>query len=171
MSVGYQEDLTLLRNHFLSIKAIESPLNGYIFMSDGNEKTAYRAMAEVFREVFPQGGILDLPFVLFEANAAQKAWLYQTVVQRNASQLCILQPHRDKRHAMYTAMRLICDVTNSTAVVTTDSDTVLNKDTVQQLAFPLVDLQVGAVTGDVKILNAVNWLSTLSCVLLVCFQS
>lgn len=164
MSVGYREAPTLLRNHFLSIQALRFLPNGHVFVGDGNEEASDLVMGDIFREMFPQGIVLNVPFVLCEANASQKAWLYDTIWRANPTHLCILQPHRDKRHAMYTAMRLLTELKPITAIVMTDSDTVLDKDVVRQLTMPFVDPRVGAVTGDVKILNVVNYLSLLSSV-------
>lgn len=162
MSVGYREDLQLLRRHFLSLRDVQYPVRTYMFVSDGNDTNADHAMATVFREVFPQGTVLMLPFVLYEATDDQRRWLYHTISHANSTQWCILQPHRDKRHAMYTAMRLLCDLLPAAGIVTTDSDTVLDRDAVQRLAQPFVDLRIGAVTGNVNIDNVVNWLSALS---------
>ncbi|CAO3614735.1 unnamed protein product [Cunninghamella blakesleeana] len=68
--------------------------------------------------------------------------------------VCYLQPHRGKRHAMYTAFRILL-AAGCESIVTTDSDTKFDPRAILELEkslhwFP----NIGAAAGDVRIWNA-----------------
>lgn len=181
ITVGFRENLVLYRQHLQSLKSIVDErymINRRIAVSDGNETEADWKMAEVFSQVFPPpyGLVLPVDFVLWEVDEQESLYgtdsvpwellqkrqqLFDTLSQSSALYVCILQPHRDKRHAMYTAMQLSAAL-HYNVLITTDSDTKFTATTIQELLLPFANTKVAAVTGDVKIINIVNWLSLLS---------
>ncbi|KAI8072820.1 nucleotide-diphospho-sugar transferase [Gongronella butleri] len=79
---------------------------------------------------------------------------FVSVLPSDTQVVCYLQPHRGKRHAMYTAFRVLlaagCD-----AIVSTDSDTRFNRRAALELERALFFFPgIGAAAGDVRIWNA-----------------
>ncbi|KAI9304078.1 nucleotide-diphospho-sugar transferase [Cunninghamella echinulata] len=76
-----------------------------------------------------------------------------TVMPSIKSTVCYMQPHRGKRHAMYTAFRILL-AAGCESIVTTDSDTKFDSRAIIELEkslhwFP----NIGAAAGDVRIWN------------------
>jgi cellulose synthase/poly-beta-1,6-N-acetylglucosamine synthase-like glycosyltransferase len=66
--------------------------------------------------------------------------------------------NKGKRHALHEAVKNISP--ESKFVVTIDSDTLVGKDTLVRLVAPLYDQNIGAVSGNVELLNEKdNWLT------------
>lgn len=156
VATGYNENEHLLRQHYRSILKLKHPFKRYWFMSDGQVTDENNSMLSVFEEEFPDGVVLELPFVLKYANASKQKRLWRQLVREipdDARYVFIAQPHTDKRRAMYTALKSTMLRDKSEIIITTDSDTKLAANVVKEMSLPFVDPRVGAVTGDVRILN------------------
>jgi hyaluronan synthase len=70
---------------------------------------------------------------------------------------CIVQPHKNKREAMYTSISILIKL-GFDYVLFMDSDTLLMPQAINHL-MSRMDSNVGAVTGDVRIFNIQNLLS------------
>lgn len=169
IATGYNENAELLRQHYQSIIRLKDPYKRYWFMSDGETSDEHNTMATIFREAFPDGVIIQIPFILKYASPRQKHYwklLVQTITKEK-KYIFLAQPHSDKRRAMYTAIKSVLLRDNPQLIITTDSDTKFGNRVVKEMAAPFVDPRVGAVTGDVRILNNTksrggSWLSFLS---------
>jgi hyaluronan synthase len=74
--------------------------------------------------------------------------------------LHFFEHNRGKRHALHYAVTNM--INDADFVVTIDSDTVLDRHAFTQLIAPFADPRVGAVTGDVQLLNEKkNWLTRM----------
>lgn len=146
-------------------------------------------IAEVFLEIFPDGKILWIDFLMSEAvDDAQllkkELALYNYIAnQPKGTAICILQPKAGKREVMFTASRLLIGRRTEKGkardevaplfpkILLTDSDTVLATNAAEELLYMHyrpTDKNgkrapaVGAVTGDVRIYNVENFLSFMS---------
>ncbi|CEP08051.1 hypothetical protein [Parasitella parasitica] len=174
--VGYREEPTLFTKCLESIKELDYPdAFKVIVVIDGDEPED-REMANLFQKIFPQSPILVLPELLsdsFEkirknARERQEEGAEKTEAEPDYDQLlrdtftlptdttpvCYMQPHRGKRHAMYTAFRVLiaagCD-----AVMSTDSDTKFDPNAMIEMESALYWFpNIGAAAGDVRIWNA-----------------
>lgn len=159
--VGHQEERTLFENSLLSLKLIALDHHrDLIVVVDGNEE-ADRYMSDIFRGVFNgMSEIRTIPYVLAELSAEERAQRLQEL-RSDKQFICLLQPKRGKREALYTAFQMHID-RGADAVFTTDSDTRVEPDAIEKMAQLLKDPGIGAVTGNVAIDNIHNWLSFLS---------
>lgn len=155
ISTGFNENRNLLIQHYRSILQLKHPYQRYWFMSDGLTTDKDNTMVSVFKEMFPEGLIIELPFVLKYATAIQKRHWKQEIkaISNDTQYVFIAQPHSDKRRAMYTAIKSLLLRDKSELIITTDSDTKFAPNVVKEMSVPFVDPRVGAVTGDVRILN------------------
>jgi hyaluronan synthase len=170
IATGYKEHPQLLREHFCSITKLKDPFRRYWFMSDGVSRDDHYEMLQVFKEVFPEGAILEFPFVLKNVKGRRQKRYWKQLVQLispKVKYIFLAQPHEDKRRAMYTTVKTIFFLGKPDLIITTDSDTRFKKTVVREMSAPFIEKQVGAVTGDVQILNNTkrkggSWLSFLS---------
>lgn len=155
--VGWKEEETLFRNCLVSIKNLGySKIKRIVVVVDGNDSKEDESMATVFSQVFPSGLIVRLNQLPDKvSNFDFSSYLTDT------NPICIMQPHAGKRHAMYSASKLLIQ-DNCEWLFLTDSDTVLAQDCINQLVKLTADDKVGAVTGFVDIFNLENWLSYLT---------
>lgn len=169
ISTGYNENTDLLRQHYHSILHLKDKYRRYWFMSDGMTTDTGNNMVDVFREYFPDGKVIELPFVLKYASPRQKNFWKNFIqnISKETKHIFVAQPHTDKRRAMYTALKATMLRDKPEIILTTDSDTKFSATVIREMAAPFVDPRVGAVTGDVRILNKTRrkggtWLSFLS---------
>lgn len=155
--VGYKEDPELFKGCLESISKINCSENIHkiIIVIDGNSSVD-TYMADIASSLLGSVNITlqelpsDNPSVLDSLPARPRV-------------LCIMQPHKGKRHALYTGLKLSCKCVDVDGVLCTDSDTVLNPNSMYYLANLLEsDAQLGAVTGNVKIINTGSVISYLS---------
>ncbi|KAF9195205.1 hyaluronan synthase [Haplosporangium sp. Z 11] len=122
-------------------------------------------MAQIFLKVFEsQGATVFRPdFLCMDREASDKT--REDLVRQIAyhpEPVCVMQPHRGKRSAMYTGFAALLQQGIETVVVT-DSDTYLDPSICKELVFVLAELPViGTATGDVRIYNTGTWVSFLS---------
>ncbi|KAF9926549.1 Hyaluronan synthase 3 [Linnemannia zychae] len=165
LAVGYREDPVLLEGCLKSLRAIRYQRNQRIMLVvDGNEQQD-EYMAQIFLRVFEkQGAAVFRPdFLCMDREPSDKA--RQDFVRQLAyhpGPVCVMQPHRGKRSAMYTGFAALLQQ-GIESVVVTDSDTYLDPAVCKELAFALAESPiVGAATGDVRIYNTGTWVSFLS---------
>jgi hyaluronan synthase len=143
---GWKEDRDLFEKCLISIKNQSKSPSYITFCSDGNEVDD-EYMIEIFQKVYPKHNVIKK----FDTD-------YIPVIIQEAT--CISQPHRGKRHAMYTQIKLLLD-TGVDYIMFVDSDTILDKNSIEILLETAETEKVDAVTGDVRIYNRVNLLSLL----------
>ncbi|KAG0209546.1 Hyaluronan synthase 3 [Mortierella sp. GBA30] len=165
LAVGYREDPILLEGCLKSLRAIRYQRNQRVLLIvDGNESQD-EYMAQIFLRVFEkQGAAVFRPdFLCMDREASDKA--REDLVRQIAyhpGPVCVMQPHRGKRSAMYTGFAALLQQ-GIESVVVTDSDTYLDPGVCKELAFALAESPViGAATGDVRIYNTGTWVSFLS---------
>ncbi|KAG0051860.1 Hyaluronan synthase 3 [Gryganskiella cystojenkinii] len=165
LAVGYREDPILLEGCLKSLRAIRYVRNQRVLLVvDGNERQD-EYMAQIFMKVFEkQGAAVFRPdFLCMDRDASDKA--REELVRQIAyhpGPVCVMQPHRGKRSAMYTGFAALLQQ-GIESVVVTDSDTYLDPAVCKELAFALAESPIiGAATGDVRIYNTGSWVSFLS---------
>ncbi|GJJ69661.1 mannitol-1-/sugar-/sorbitol-6-phosphatase [Entomortierella parvispora] len=165
LAVGYREDPVLLEGCLKSLKAIRYVRNQRVLLVvDGNEKQD-EYMAQIFMKVFEkQGAAVFRPdFLCMDRSPSDRD--REELVRQIAyhpGPVCVMQPHRGKRSAMYTGFAAL-QQQGIESVVVTDSDTYLDPAVCKELAFALAESPiVGAATGDVRIYNTGTWVSFLS---------
>ncbi|KAF8941603.1 Hyaluronan synthase 3 [Dissophora ornata] len=165
LAVGYREDPKLLEGCLKSLRAMRYQRNQRVMLVvDGNEPQD-EYMAQIFLKIFEkQGAAVFRPnFLCVDREASDKE--RDDLVRQLAyhpGPVCIMQPHRGKRSAMYTGFAALLQQ-GIDSVVVTDSDTYLDPAVCKELAFALAESPiVGAATGDVRIYNTGTWVSFLS---------
>ncbi|KAG6940775.1 hyaluronan synthase 3, partial [Chelydra serpentina] len=168
---AYQEDPDYLKKCLRSVKRISFPDLQVVMVVDGNgQDDTY--MLEIFNEIL---GSEKTGCYVWKSNfhergegetdsSLQAGMGHVQQLVRNSTYSCILQKWGGKREVMYTAFRALGDSVDYIQVC--DSDTVLDPAcTVEMLRVLEEDPQVGAVGGDVQILNKYDsWISFLSSV-------
>ncbi|XP_036603301.1 hyaluronan synthase 1 [Trichosurus vulpecula] len=185
---AYQEDADYLRQCLLSARALQYPSERLrvLLVVDGNrEEDMY--MVEMFREVFeaenPATYVWDgnyhqpwAPQVsegsgkageveaggYAEVEAEDPGRLTVEALVRSHRCVCVAQRWGGKREVMYTAFKALGDSVDYVQVC--DSDTRLDPMALLELSRVLdEDMTIGAVGGDVRILNPLDsWVSFLS---------
>ncbi|KAG0172976.1 hypothetical protein DFQ28_009528 [Apophysomyces sp. BC1034] len=156
--VGYREEPELFRQCLDSIRRLEYPDPfKTVVVIDGNEEQD-REMAEIFEKTFPGKSVVALPHVMSDTPhlnvpfPSEKESGSEGDGVTNA--VCYMQPHRGKRHAMYTAFRVLIEA-GCEAIMSTDSDTRFDQKAMIELERALHwHADTGAVAGDVKIWNS-----------------
>jgi hyaluronan synthase len=145
----------------MSIKQLNYPIAlKIVVVIDGDDAEDYD-MAHIFEKEFSDSPVIAIPYLLSEATEDQKMD-FQKLCEMAPQVSCYLQPHKGKRHAMYTAFRFLLNC-GAEAVMTTDSDTKFDRMAILELerALHWYD-NVGASAGDVRIWNTGNLLSFMS---------
>ncbi|KAF9312242.1 Hyaluronan synthase 3 [Podila horticola] len=165
LAVGYREDPVLLEGCLKSLRAMRYQRNQRVMLVvDGNEAQD-EYMGQVFMKVFEKqgGAIIRTDFLSMDRELTDKD--REELVRQIAyhpGPVCVMQPHRGKRSAMYTGFAALLQQ-GIESVVVTDSDTYLDPHVCKELAFALAESPiVGAATGDVRIYNTGTWVSFLS---------
>lgn len=128
LAVGYREDPILLEGCLKSLRAIRYQRNQRVLLVvDGNESQD-EYMAQIFMKVFEkQGAAVFRPdFLCMDREASDKG--REDLVRQIAyhpGPVCVMQPHRGKRSAMYTGFAALLQQ-GIESVVVTDSDTYLD---------------------------------------------
>lgn len=171
--VGYREEPLLFTKCLESVQGLNYPdLFKIVVVIDGNEEDD-REMANVFQKVFPDCPVValpELPSVTFQkmkekgdegeqTNEKDLPLDYDQILRDSYTlptdtvAVCYLQPHRGKRHAMYTAFRVLM-AAGCEAVMSTDSDTKFDPDAMLEMESALFWFpNIGAAAGDVRIWN------------------
>lgn len=128
LAVGYREDPVLLEGCLKSLKAVRYQRNQRVMLVvDGNEAQD-EYMAQIFIKVFgDQGAAIFRPDFLSmdrQANDKDRQDLVRQIAY-HPGPVCVMQPHRGKRSAMYTGFAVLLQQ-GIESVVVTDSDTYLD---------------------------------------------
>lgn len=158
--VGYREDPALFTKCLASLTHMNHAdnINQFLIVVDGNEPDdAY--MADIARQVIDTVVVVHAKELLSSNPESFQG------VDLSGKYICILQPHKGKRHALYTGLKLSCLQTVH-GVMCSDSDTELDPNSLFHLANLLEsDPNYGAVTGNVQIINdkssVISYLSSL----------
>ncbi|KAI9026621.1 nucleotide-diphospho-sugar transferase [Phycomyces nitens] len=174
--VGYREDDALFSQCLESIQQLKYPDPiKIVVVIDGNEEQDHE-MASLFQKAFPGCPVISLEHLLSEipiydltnppapaseetvkeqVRAITDEELWQSFfLPTDTCAVCYLQPHRGKRHAMYTAFRVLM-AAGCEAVMTTDSDTKFDSSALLELEQALYWYpNIGASAGDVRIWNS-----------------
>jgi hyaluronan synthase len=148
---GYREDAYMFEKCLRSIKESKyGNIARVICIIDGIDE-ADRYMADIYQKIF-ESGYKVVDFVLSEQGNREAVDFsqYQASYMDN---VCIMQPHRGKREALYTASYIAMTDPSVQAIITTDSDTILEDDAIKELVYPLRHEDVGAVAGQVLVWN------------------
>ncbi|ORY95513.1 nucleotide-diphospho-sugar transferase [Syncephalastrum racemosum] len=179
--VGYREEPGLFAQCLESIQRLEYPDPVKIVVVVDGKDPEDHEMAAIFRKAFPDSPVVVMPHLL-SAHALHEdiEETKETTVEMNEKSsssgsaedisfnkrqillptdtqaVCYLQPHRGKRHAMYTAFRVLMDA-GCDAVMSTDSDTRFDPQALIELEQALYwHNDIGASAGDVRIWNATD---------------
>lgn len=171
--VGYREDALLFTKCLESVQQLNYPdLFKIVVVIDGDEEDD-KEMANVFQKVFPNCPVVELPEL--PSMTFQKMKEKETggdqghekappldydqilrdsyTLPTDTMAVCYLQPHRGKRHAMYTAFRVLI-AAGCEAVMSTDSDTKFDPNAMLEMESALFWFpNIGAAAGDVRIWN------------------
>lgn len=158
--VGYREDPVLFENCLTSIRNLECAhhIHKIFIVIDGNDEDDFY-MADLAHNIL-QATIIRYTTLLSE-NFDQIKY-----IDFDAKVYCFLQPHKGKRHALYTGLKISCKQEMIDGVLCSDSDTELDRKSFYYLANLLEsNNNYGAVTGYVEIENAdasiISFLSSL----------
>lgn len=163
--VGYREDPHYFSRCLQSIRDIRDQdlaCSTVFIVVDGNEAED-REMVSIAEEVF-RGSAANFQYVnlsntIHESREDTRQQILQSYFTSNV--ICISQPQRGKRHAMYSAIWSAIQM-KIPYLLFTDSDTWLTLTSPFYLRALLdEDDQVAASTGHVKIYNVCNWLTFL----------
>ncbi|KAF9415547.1 Hyaluronan synthase 3 [Podila epigama] len=128
VAVGYREDPVLLEGCLKSLRAMRYQRNQRVMLVvDGNDfQDEY--MAQIFMKVFEKQGatVIRPDFLCMDRLATDKdrvALVRQ--IAYHPGPVCVMQPHRGKRSAMYTGFAALLQQ-GIESVVVTDSDTYLD---------------------------------------------
>lgn len=128
LAVGYREDPVLLEGCLKSLHAIRYQRNQRVMLVvDGNEAQD-EYMGQIFMKVFGEQGatIIRPDFLCMDREPTDKE--REELVRQIAyhpGPVCVMQPHRGKRSAMYTGFAALLKQ-GIESVVVTDSDTYLD---------------------------------------------
>lgn len=151
LAVGYREDPVLLEGCLKSLRASQYQRNHRVMLVvDGNEDQD-EYMAQMFLKVFEGQGasIVRTNFLCMDQAACSKE--REDLVRQIAScpgPVCVMQPHRGKRSAMYTGFAAMLQQ-GLEAVVVTDSDTFLDPDACKGKRYVLKKVLVTMVCNEI----------------------
>lgn len=143
--VGYNEEKDLLYRCLESIKNSDyKNIRRIVFVIDSNdEKDEY--MAEIYKQVF-NNNVVKVDYLVSNRQNID----YSVFGNDN---VCIMQPHHGKREGLYTGFKILMQDPNIKVIVTTDSDTILDKSAIKELTYQCHHEDVGAVAGQIDIWN------------------
>jgi hyaluronan synthase len=156
--VGYREDPHYFKICLQKIKAIaeqDSSCSHIFIIIDGNESDD-QYMADMTQDIF-HNRILFLTTPFYDLSHEQRMLYFDQIHSEKI--ICITQPQRGKRHAMYPGLWL-SQKFEIPYIMVTDSDTWIELNAPYYLKTLLEqNPTVGATTGNVKIYNVQNLLS------------
>lgn len=143
--VGYNEEKDLLRRCLESIKNSNyKNIRRIIFVIDGNSESD-EYMVDIYKQVI-NNNVVKVNYLLSD---------YQNIDYSiyGDDNVCIMQPHGGKREGLYTGFKILMQDPNIKVIVTTDSDTILDKSAIKELTYQCHHEDVGAVAGQIDIWN------------------
>lgn len=124
----------------------------------------YKESPETFRDCLRSVANQDYPYIrqVIVSNDGEDEYIrniFEEVAGHDSNWTYLEDGHKGKRVAIYRGFTIAA----GDIVVAVDSDTILQPDSVRNLIQPFKDLSVGAVTGDVGVLNQrVNLLTRIT---------
>jgi hyaluronan synthase len=147
----YREDEKYFIECLESLK--KQNFNKIFVIIDGNDPNDYY-LVDIFKFVFNEDSIV----VNLDNTLSDK---YKKILIGDYKYICITQPHKGKRHAMFTGFKLAIE-NNIDLAITIDSDTIFEENAVNYLIKTFNDKRVGGVTGNLNIFNDNTFISYLS---------
>jgi len=158
---GYNEEADYYRACLASFKnPAESPttrIKHIFFIIDGLEADGQGYMRDIFRDIYPDGKIIVL-----EHNLNNLNYHSLPIIEDDDKHICIMQPHGGKREVLYSGFKLSINDTEVDAVMTSDSDTIIDTNAVVELNNMFNDTRIGSATGYVAIFNDESVISMMS---------
>ncbi|KAJ3140367.1 Hyaluronan synthase 3 [Physocladia obscura] len=153
----YREDPALFEQCMRSIRDMKRQNNKYIIVVADGQRPEEEYLLDIFLNVFPENSII-MRLDSLENRRALRIPLNN--FGKPYSAIFVTQPWGGKREAMYTAMALVINDPDVKAMLTTDSDTVFDRNALNALSYELRNPLVGAVAGECRIIN--RWDSFVS---------
>lgn len=158
--VGYREEPNLLRRCLETIRDSEySNIQRVIFVIDGNESTDVY-MSSIYKEVFKNENVVKLNKLLCDTDFPNLGSGISHITDGTQEDIdfskrfmCIMQPHGGKREGLYTGFKILTQDPSVDVVITTDSDTMLDKFAIKEMAYQCIQEEIGAVAGQINIWN------------------
>lgn len=149
MVVGYREDKFMFRKCLESIRASTYPnIVRRLCVIDGRDHED-KYMADIYSELY-QAKVVSLDQPLCDMKQDE---IDYSVFGNQIDDVCIMQPHRGKREALYTGFKVFMNDPSIDAIITTDSDTILDKNAVLEMLYQLRHEDIGAVAGQIGVWN------------------
>lgn len=146
---GYRENPIYFEECLLSLSG--DNYDKIIVVIDGNDIDD-KYMVDIFRNVYDDGKLIHLNETLYDN--------YHSIIVNN-KYICINQPHRGKRYAMYTGFKVAID-NKMDIVMTVDSDTIIDSNAIDIFRKTFNDKRIGGATGYLDIYNNNTVISYLS---------
>ena len=142
----YKEDPPVFKNGLRSLRDMDLTNNRLIvIVCDGNDVDD-EPMIEAFIQIFPKHSTVVALDSLVEGRKTLAPF------SDDIRYVMIVQPHGGKREAIYSAFVLCTQYKELDAIMTTDSDTILDRMALQELSIELnSDPCVGACVGEVLV--------------------
>lgn len=152
---GYREEPqyyhACLSSYLHISESADMQIKHIIFLIDGMDNED-QYMIDIFKEIYQDNGqIIEL-----SSMGAVESLVF------NKRFICITQPHGGKRDVLYTGFKIAILDPEVTAVVTSDSDSIMETDSVMELTAMLRDRRIHAATGSVRIFNDTTTISYMS---------
>lgn len=161
MVVGYREDPVLFKKCLESFKNQSYELVKHVYVIvDGNDPED-QYMVDIFNDTFRNNSVCTKSIFLTSDNPEWSEIMYNKI--KHSKYVCISQPHKGKRHALYTGFKMSLYDPCIKSIMCSDSDTMIKHDAIEQLALCLNDdTNISAATGNVKIYNKKTFISFMS---------
>ena len=152
--VGFREEKDLLRRCLESIKDSNyGNIHRIVFVVDGNEESD-EYMADIYKSII-NNNVIKMNNLVSDLSEVD-----YSMFGNNDEHVCIMQPHGGKREGLYTGFKILMNNPDIKVIVTTDSDTILDKNAVKELTYQCHHDDVGAVAGQIHIWNKSESLMT-----------
>lgn len=148
--VGYREDPFMFKKCLESIRnSTYSNIARRICVIDGNDyEDTY--LADIYSELY-QATVVKLDKTL--SDYEDPSTIDYAPFGNVSEDICVMQPHKGKREALYTGFKIFMNDPTIDAIITTDSDTILDQEAVLEMLYQLRHEDVGAVAGQIGVWN------------------
>ncbi|KAJ3142619.1 Hyaluronan synthase 3 [Physocladia obscura] len=153
----YRETPALFEQCMRSILEMKRQNNKYIIVVADGQRLEEEYLVDIFLSVFPENS------TVIRLDSLENRRVLRIPLNgfgKPYSAIFVTQPWGGKREAMYTAMALVINDPEVKAILTTDSDTVFDRNALNALSYELRNPLVGAVAGECRIIN--RWDSFIS---------
>lgn len=148
--VGYREDPFMFKKCLESFRDSEyKNIARKICVIDGTDDDD-KYMADIYANLY-QTNVIKIDYLLSDKKDDEKID-FEMFGGKNED-ICIMQPHKGKREALYTGFKILMNDPSIDAIFTTDSDTILDKNAVREMVYQLRHEDIGAVAGQITVWN------------------